>query len=104
MPVIIGEWHFGALDVRLPSSGIGHVPTQEDMGKAYSVYFEDAAANPNCIGVHWFILYDQLALGRFVGKNYNIGFLDICNRPYKPLCDAAIKSHEAERHDLFCER
>jgi len=95
MPVIIGEWHFGALDVGLPASGIGHVRTQEDRGKAYRVYFEDAAANPYCVGVHWFVLYDQSAIGRFDGENYNIGFLDICNRPHKPLCDAAIKSHEA---------
>ena len=94
MPVIIGEWHFGALDVGLPSSGIGHVRTQEDRGKAYRVYFEDAAANPYCVGVHWFVLYDQSAIGRFDGENYNIGFLDICNQPHKPLCDAAIKSHE----------
>lgn len=94
MPVIIGEWHFGALDVGLPSSGIGHVRTQEDRGKAYRVYFEDAAANPYCVGVHWFILYDQSAIGRFDGENYNIGFLDICNQPHSALCNAAIKSHE----------
>jgi len=94
MPVIIGEWHFGALDVGLPSSGIGHVPTQEDRGKAYRVYIEDAAANPYCIGTHWFTLYDQSALGRFDGENYNIGFLDVCNRPYEPICNAAIQSHE----------
>jgi hypothetical protein len=94
MPVIIGEWHFGALDVGLPSSGIGHVHTQKDRGKAYRVYLEDAAANPYCVGVHWFTLYDQSALGRFDGENYNIGFLDICHRPHEPLCNAAIKSHE----------
>ncbi len=94
MPVIIGEWHFGALDVGLPSSGIGHVRTQADRGKAYRVYFEDAAANPYCIGVHWFILYDQSAIGRFDGENYNIGFLDICNQPHEALCEAAKKSHE----------
>jgi hypothetical protein len=94
MPVIIGEWHFGALDVGLPSSGIGHVATQADRGKAYRVYIEDAAANPYCIGTHWFTLYDQSALGRFDGENYNIGFLDVCNIPYDPLCDAAIQSHE----------
>ncbi len=94
MPVIIGEWHFGALDVGLPSSGIGHVHTQEDRGKAYRIYIEDAAANPNCIGTHWFTLYDQSALGRFDGENYNIGFLDVCNRPHTPLCEAAIISHE----------
>jgi hypothetical protein len=94
MPVIIGEWHFGALDAGLPSSGIGHVPTQEDRGKAYRFYIEDAVANPYCIGTHWFTLYDQSALGRFDGENYNIGFLDVCNKPYEPLCDAAIQSHE----------
>jgi hypothetical protein len=94
MPVIIGEWHFGALDVGLPSSGIGHVHTQEDRGKAYRVYIEDAAANPYCIGTHWFTLYDQSALGRFDGENYQIGFLDICNRPHEPICNAAIISHE----------
>lgn len=95
MPIMIGEWHFGALDVGLPASGIGHVRTQEDRGKAYRIYFEDAAANPYCVGVHWFVLYDQSAIGRFDGENYNIGFLDICNQPHKPLCEAAIKSHEA---------
>ncbi len=94
MPVIIGEWHFGALDAGLPSSGIGHVPSQEDRGKAYRVFMEDAAANPYCIGTHWFTLYDQSALGRFDGENYNIGFLDVCNRPHTPLCDAAKQSHE----------
>ena len=94
MPIIIGEWHFGALDVGLPSTGIGHVHTQEDRGRAYRVYIEDAAANPNCIGTHWFTLYDQSALGRFDGENYNIGFLDICNRPHQAICNAAIESHE----------
>jgi len=94
MPVIIGEWHFGSLDVGLPSSGIGHVHTQVDRGKAYRVYIEDAAANPYCIGTHWFTLYDQSALGRFDGENYNIGFLDVCNRPHTALCEAAIRSHE----------
>lgn len=95
MPIMIGEWHFGALDVGLPASGIGHVRTQKDRGKAYRVYLEDAAANPYCVGVHWFVLYDQSAIGRFDGENYNIGFLDICNQPHKPLCEAATASHES---------
>jgi len=93
-PVLVGEWHFGALDAGLPSSGIGHVRTQEDRGKAYRVYAENAAALPGCVGVHWFTLYDESALGRFDGENYNIGFLDICNRPYTPLAEAATLAHE----------
>jgi hypothetical protein len=94
MPVIIGEWHFGALDVGLPSSGIGHLHNQVDRAKAYRVYVEDAAANPNCVGTHWFTLYDESAVGRFDGENYNIGFLDVCHRPYKELSEAGIASHE----------
>lgn len=94
MPIMIGEWHFGALDVGLPASGIGHVPTQTDRGKAFRIYLEDAAAKPWCVGVHYFTLYDQSAIGRFDGENYNIGFVDTCNRPYEPLADAARASHE----------
>jgi hypothetical protein len=94
MPVMVGEWHFGALDVGLPASGIGHVRNQAARGQAYRIYVEDAAANPHCVGVHWFTLYDQSALGRFDGENYNIGFLDVCNRPYYEMAKAARASHE----------
>ncbi len=93
-PVMVGEWHFGALDVGLPASGIGRLENQAERAKAYRVYFEDAAANPHCVGVHWFTLYDQSALGRFDGENYNIGFLDICHRPYPELSQGAAASHE----------
>ena len=94
MPVMVGEWHFGALDVGLPASGIGHVRDQAARGQAFRVYTEDAAAQPWCVGVHYFTLYDESALGRFDGENWNIGFLDVCNRPYEPLARAARASHE----------
>lgn len=94
MPVMVGEWHFGALDAGLPASGIGHVRTQTDRGRAYRRYVEDAAAKPWCVGVHWFTLYDESALGRFDGENWNIGFFDVCHRPYEPLGNAARLAHE----------
>jgi hypothetical protein len=93
-PVLVGEWHFGALDVGLPASGIGHVRDQAERGQAFRIYTEDAAAQPWCVGVHYFTLYDESALGRFDGENWNIGFLDVCNRPYEPLAAAARASHE----------
>ncbi len=93
-PVLIGEWHFGAMDVGLPATGIGAVATQADRGKAYRVYLETAAADPHCVGVHHFICYDQSCIGRFDGENYNIGFYDICHQPYEPLIAAARASHE----------
>lgn len=93
-PIMVGEWHFGALDVGLAASGIGHVRNQQARGQGYRCYLEDAAAHPWCVGVHYFTLYDESALGRFDGENWNIGFFDICNRPYEPLLDAARVSHE----------
>ncbi len=93
-PILIGEWHFGALDAGLPASGIGHVTDQGGRGKAFRLYLEDAAAKPWCVGVHYFNIYDQSAMGRFDGENYNIGFLDVCNRSYEPLAQAARLSHE----------
>jgi hypothetical protein len=94
VPVLIGEWHFGALDVGLPASGICRVGDQSARGDAYRVYLEDAAARPWCVGTHYFTLYDQSVVGRFDGENYNIGFLDVCHRPYGPLATAARESHE----------
>ncbi len=93
-PVMVGEWHFGALDAGLPASGIGRVASQEDRGRAFRAYTEDAAAKSWCVGVHWFTLYDESALGRFDGENWNIGFLDVANRPYEEIARAARLSHE----------
>jgi hypothetical protein len=93
-PLLVGEWHFGALDAGLPSTGIGHVATQADRGKAYRVYLENAAAKPWCVGVHYFTLYDESAMGRDDGENYNIGLFDVCGRPYESLTAAAKAAHE----------
>lgn len=97
-PVMVGEWHFGALDVGLPGSGIGRVRDQAQRGKAFRIYTEDAASKPWCVGVHYFTLYDESALGRFDGENWNIGFVDVCNRPYEALAKAARASHERLYH------
>ena len=78
----------------LLGSGIGHVRDQAARGQAYRVYVETAAALPSCVGVHYFTLYDESALGRFDGENWNIGFLDVCNRPYEALAAAARIAHE----------
>ncbi len=93
-PMLIGEWHFGAQDVGLPCSGICRVSNQMERGKAFRRYLETAAACKALVGVHYFQLNDQSALGRFDGENYNIGLLDVCHRPYEELTSAARASHE----------
>ena len=35
----------------------------------------------------------QFDLGRFDGENYNIGFMDVCNRPYQEMAKAGRISH-----------
>ncbi|HXY40375.1 MAG TPA: hypothetical protein VEQ10_11920, partial [Vicinamibacteria bacterium] len=94
-PVLIGEFHFGALDRGLPSTGLRGVASQEERGVAYRRYLEAAAANPDVVGAHYFILNDQEVLGRFDGENFQIGFVDVCHRPYRELVEAAVASHEA---------
>jgi len=94
-PVLIGEFHFGALDRGLPSTGLKGVASQADRGIAYRRYVEAAFANPNVVGTHYFVLNDQEVLGRFDGENFQIGFVDVCHRPYRELVDAAIRAHES---------
>ncbi len=85
LPVMIGEFHFGALDDGLPATGLEAVSNQKERGKAYRFYCERVAAHPMGVGCHWFQCYDQFALGRFDGENYNIGLFDITMRPYPEM-------------------
>lgn len=93
-PVMIGEFHFGALDAGLSGPGICRVASQAARGEAYQRYVEVAAAHPACVGAHYFLLYDQAYIGRFDGENWNVGMLDVCSRPYTPLAKAALRTHE----------
>lgn len=94
MPVLISAWQVGAMDVGLPASGKGpRVRDQAARGNAYRLFVEQAAALPGCVGVHHDAHYDQPALGRFDGEAYNIGFYDICGRPYEELVQAARQTH-----------
>lgn len=82
-PVIIGEFHFGALDRGMDATGIRGVTTQEERGHAYRYYMHRAASHPMCLGAHYFTLNDQAYLGRFDGENYQIGIVDVTQRPYE---------------------
>ncbi|MBR5546100.1 MAG: beta-galactosidase [Clostridia bacterium] len=88
LPVMIGEFHFGAQDSGLTATGLEAVATQKDRGRAYRYYCEHAAAHPMCVGAHYFQCYDQFVLGRFDGENYNIGLFDICLQPYHDMAQA----------------
>lgn len=93
-PVLIAGFHFGALDRGLPSTGLPAVSTQKARGAAYRRYVETAAANPNLVGTHYSGLNDQPLLGSFDGENYQIGFVDVCHKPYREMVDGATSAHE----------
>lgn len=88
-PVIIGEFHMGALDRGLLHTGLRVVIDQNQRAEGYRYYVTSALRNPAIVGAHWFQCYDESTTGRFDGENYQIGFLDICDTPYWETINAA---------------
>lgn len=88
LPVIIGEFHFGIAGHGL-APGLAQTKNLEERAVAYRYYVENAAAHPALIGTHWFQWIDQPVTGRFDGENYNIGFVDVTDRPYQDMVTAS---------------
>jgi hypothetical protein len=82
VPVIIGEFHFGALDRGMFWYGVVPVADQAERGQAYKGYVRSALQNPAIVGAHWFAFGDEAATGRGDGENAQIGLVDICGTPY----------------------
>ena len=91
-PIVIGEFHFGTPGRGMPP-GLKQTANQEERGVAYRYYVEHAAADPAIVGTHWFEWIDEPATGRFDGENYNIGLVDVTDRPYAELVAAAQATH-----------
>jgi hypothetical protein len=86
-PVLIGEFHFGSLDRGALHVGIRRANSQSHRGELYSNYVQGALRNPYIVGTHWFQYGDQPPTGRGDGENYNVGLVDICDRPFEELID-----------------
>ena len=87
-PVIIGEFHFGALDRGPINPGIIWLKDQNERAATYRRYLESALCNPNIVGVHWHQYADDVATGRFDGENFQNGWVDICDNPYPETISA----------------
>lgn len=93
-PVIIGEFHAGALDRGMFHTGLVATRDQADRASMYQEYVRSVLDHPALVGCHWFQLMDQPITGRwFDGENYNIGFLDVTDTPYPELLAAAKTVH-----------
>ena len=93
-PIVIGEFHFGALDRGMFHTGLRSATDQQDRAAKYVAYVETAARAPWCVGVHWFQYEDQALTGRADGENYNIGFINGTDDPYPEMIEAARTLHQ----------
>lgn len=91
-PILVGEFHFGVPGRGL-APGLVQVRDLAERGIAYRYYVEQAAAFPAFIGTSWFQWVDQPCTGRMDGENYNIGLVDVTDRPYKELVEAMRTTH-----------
>jgi hypothetical protein len=91
-PIIVGEFHFGVPGRGL-APGLVQVRDQAERGAAYRYYVEQAAAFPAFIGSSWFQWVDQPSTGRMDGENYNIGLVDVTDRPYRDMVEAMKTTH-----------
>ena len=88
-PVLIGEFHFGAMDRGPFHPGQVDTENQEDRARCYKDYVLSALEHPNFVGTHWHQFSDQATTGRFDGENFQVGFTDVCDTPYQETVEAA---------------
>jgi len=83
VPLIIGEFHFGALDRGMFHTGLVPVADQEARARAYKEYVQGALRHPQFVGCHWFQYNDEPVTGRvYDEENYQIGFVAVADSPY----------------------
>ena len=89
-PVLITEFHFGATDRGPFGASLRPTANQEDRAEKIKAYVRSAIGNPQVVGVHWHQYSDQATTGRFDGEHSQVGWTDICDRPY-PETVAALR-------------
>ena len=90
VPLMIGEFHFGALDRGMFHTGLVPVADQQARAKAYKEYVLGALHHPQFVGCHWFQYQDEPVTGRvYDEENYQIGFVDVADTPYAETIEAA---------------
>ncbi|MDB5105711.1 MAG: putative hydrolase [Fibrobacteres bacterium] len=88
-PVMLTEFHYGALDRGLPHPGLRTAFNQKQRARLYGGMVDQCLLHAKVVGAHWFQYSDQVYTGRGDGENYQIGFLDLCDRPYPEMVATA---------------
>ncbi len=88
-PILVGEFHFGVYDRGMFKPGLAPVWNQRERARSFARFVQGCLQQPLIVGCHWFQYRDQPLLGRGDGEAYEIGFVDVVDRPYEELCRAA---------------
>ena len=89
-PVIVGEFHMGALDRGSFSPGLVAAPSQAARASMFTDYVQSALSSPSLVGVDWYQYMDQPCTGTANdGENGNIGFVSVTDNPYPEMVGAA---------------
>lgn len=96
-PVLVSEFFCAAMENRSGNSNTGHlltVSTQVERATIVQEALGNFARFPNIVGTHWFQYYDEPQGGRPDGEDYNMGLVDIHDRPYEELIAAFQRSSD----------
>lgn len=93
-PVLIGEFHMGALDRGMFHTGLVPSEDQADRARMYQEYVRSVVDHPLMVGCHYFKYADEPLTGRpGDGENYNIGVVSVTDTPYPEFLAAAEAVH-----------
>lgn len=101
-PVIIGEIYMAAMENASGNhnrnGGFPTVATQSERAAATERSLVSLARLPYVVGVDWFQYYDESPDGRFDGEDFNMGLVDIYDRPYTNLVSMLTKLNLTQIH------
>jgi hypothetical protein len=102
-PILITEYYQAASENRSgnqnDSSGFPVAPTQRGRAVAFSRQTRTLLQTPYVVGAHWFQYFDEPMHGRGDGEDYDMGLVDIFNRPYEQLVQASRALDAESVHD-----
>jgi hypothetical protein len=88
-PVLIGEFYLAAMENRTgnpnDSSNFPTVQTQRERSEGFTRTLVELTRLPYVVGADWFQYYDEPPKGRSDGENFNMGLVDVRDRPYEEL-------------------
>lgn len=87
-PLVIGAFSFGCLDRGMFAAGPVPLANQKARAEAMLSFIQGALKNPLIVGCHYFQYRDQPLIGRDDGEAFEIGLVDVCDRPYRELTAA----------------